>query len=84
MVVLSKADFDALLERIEDAEDVATYDARKAELGGVLPPANMPENVLVTIDPNHLAAKGGRWLKKVGTHPTCLVSRSLLMLCLQK
>jgi hypothetical protein len=46
LVVLSKAEYDALVERAdhddEDAGDVALYDARKAELasaGGVLPPA---------------------------------------------
>jgi hypothetical protein len=32
MVVLSKADFDALLERLEELSDVAIYDERKAEL----------------------------------------------------
>lgn len=45
LVVLPRADYEALLARLEDeaedAEDVAMYDARKAELtggGGVLPP----------------------------------------------
>lgn len=45
LVVLSRAEYEALLERAdsaaEDAEDVAIYDARKAELMGgsdVLPP----------------------------------------------
>jgi DNA-binding XRE family transcriptional regulator len=45
MVVLPRADYEALVERAdheaEDAEDVAIYDARKAELaagGGILPP----------------------------------------------
>ena len=45
LVVLPRADYEALLERAdheaEDAEDVAIYDARKAELaagGGILPP----------------------------------------------
>jgi hypothetical protein len=45
LVVLPRADYEALLDRadqdIEDAEDVAIYDARKAELeagGVVLPP----------------------------------------------
>jgi hypothetical protein len=45
LVVLPRAEYEALLERAdheaEDAEDVAIYDARKAELaagGGVLPP----------------------------------------------
>jgi len=44
-VVLPRADYEALVERAdheaEDAEDVAIYDARKAELaagGGILPP----------------------------------------------
>lgn len=32
MVVLPKADFDALLERLEDLSDVAIYDQRKAEM----------------------------------------------------
>lgn len=32
MVVLSKADFDALLERLEDLSDAAIYDQRKAEV----------------------------------------------------
>ena len=47
LVVLSRADYDALIEALavaeEDAADVAIYDARKAELAGatdaVLPPA---------------------------------------------
>lgn len=46
LVVLPRADYEALLERAddeaEDAADLAIYDARKAELapgGGVLPPA---------------------------------------------
>jgi hypothetical protein len=45
MVVLPRAEYEALLERAdhesEDADDVAMYDARKAELaagGGMLPP----------------------------------------------
>jgi len=45
LVVLSRAEYEALIERAnheaEDAEDVAIYDARKAELaagGVVLPP----------------------------------------------
>jgi Helix-turn-helix len=45
LVVLSRAEYEALLERAdreaEDADDVALYDARKAELaagGVVLPP----------------------------------------------
>src|ERR1700747_1091871 len=45
LVVLSRAEYEALLDRAdrgtEDAEDVAIYDARKAELaagGVVLPP----------------------------------------------
>jgi len=43
LVVLPRAEYEALLERAEaeDAEDVAIYDARKAELaagGVVLPP----------------------------------------------
>lgn len=45
MVVLPRAEYEALVERAdrgaEDADDVAIYDARKAELdagGGVLPP----------------------------------------------
>ena len=45
LVVLSRADYEALLDRadheVEDADDVAIYDARKAELaagGVVLPP----------------------------------------------
>jgi hypothetical protein len=45
LVVLPRAEYEALVERAgheaEDAEDVAIYDARKAELangGGVLPP----------------------------------------------
>ena len=45
LVVLPRADYEALLARLddeaEDADDVALYDARKAELaggGGVLPP----------------------------------------------
>lgn len=45
LVVLPRAEYEALLERAdheaEDVEDVAIYDARKAELaagGGVLPP----------------------------------------------
>lgn len=42
MVVLSRAEYEALLERAdheaEDADDVAIYDARKAAGGGVLPP----------------------------------------------
>lgn len=45
LVVLPRAEYEALLERAdheaEDADDVATYDARKAELaagGVVLPP----------------------------------------------
>ena len=45
LVVLSRAEYEALLDRVdleaEDADDVALYDARKAELaagGGVLPP----------------------------------------------
>ena len=44
LVVLSRAEYEALLERAdheaEDADDVAMYDARKADLaaGGVLPP----------------------------------------------
>ncbi|HZZ61651.1 MAG TPA: helix-turn-helix transcriptional regulator [Roseiarcus sp.] len=45
LVVLPRAEYEALLERAdheaEDAEDVAVYDARKAELGAgeaVLPP----------------------------------------------
>src|SRR5258708_39426876 len=44
LVVLPRAEYEALLERadheVEDADDVAIYDARKAELaagGGVLP-----------------------------------------------
>ena len=44
-MVLPRADYEALVERAdheaEDAEDVAIYDARKAELaagGGILPP----------------------------------------------
>lgn len=32
MVVLPKADFDALLERLEELSDVAIYDERMAEL----------------------------------------------------
>jgi DNA-binding XRE family transcriptional regulator len=45
LVVLPKADYEALVERAdheaEDDDDVAIYDARKAELaagGGILPP----------------------------------------------
>lgn len=42
MVVLFRAEYEALLERAdheaEDADDVAIYDARKAAGGGVLPP----------------------------------------------
>src|SRR5437660_3152685 len=45
IVVLPRAEYEALLERAdheaEDADDVAIYDARKAELvagGGALPP----------------------------------------------
>src|SRR6202035_3109168 len=44
LVVLPRAEYEALLERAdheaEDADDIAIYDARKAELaaGGVLPP----------------------------------------------
>ena len=38
LVVLTRADYDALLEALaeaeEDAADIAVYDARKAELGG--------------------------------------------------
>ena len=43
LVVLTRADYDALVQRAgqedEDADDIALYDARKAELaaGGVLP-----------------------------------------------
>ena len=46
LVVLPRAEYEALVERAnheaEDADDIAVYDARKAELaavGGVLPPA---------------------------------------------
>ena len=46
LVVLPRADYEALLQRADDeaenAADLAIYDARKAELaagGGVLPPA---------------------------------------------
>ena len=41
LVVLSRAEYEALLVRAEDADDVAIYDVRKAELaasGVVLPP----------------------------------------------
>jgi hypothetical protein len=42
LVVLSRAEYEALLERAdhdaEDADDVAIYDARKAASEGVLPP----------------------------------------------
>jgi hypothetical protein len=42
LVVLSRAEYEALLERAdheaEDADDVAIYDARKAAGEGVLPP----------------------------------------------
>jgi hypothetical protein len=45
LVVLPRAEYEALLDRAgdgaEDADDIAIYDARKAELatgGGVLPP----------------------------------------------
>jgi DNA-binding XRE family transcriptional regulator len=45
LVVLPRAEYEALLERAEheaeDVDDVAVYDARKAELaagGGILPP----------------------------------------------
>ncbi len=42
LVVLSRAEYEALLERAdheaEDADDVANYDARKAAGEGVLPP----------------------------------------------
>jgi helix-turn-helix protein len=42
LVVLSRAEYESLLERAdhdaEDAEDVAIYDARKAAGEGVLPP----------------------------------------------
>ena len=42
LVVLSRAEYEALLERAdheaEDADDVAIYDARKAVGEGVLPP----------------------------------------------
>ena len=42
LVVLSRAEYEALLERAdheaEDADDIAIYDARKAAGEGVLPP----------------------------------------------
>jgi hypothetical protein len=48
LVVLPRAEYEALLERAdhegEDADDVAIYDARKAELavdGAVLPPRRL-------------------------------------------
>ncbi len=52
MVVIPRAEYEALLERAdhdaEDAEDVAIYDARKAELaaGGLVLPAEVSAAVL--------------------------------------
>jgi hypothetical protein len=52
LVVLPRAEYEALLERAdheaEDAEDVAIYDARKAELatGGVVLPAEVSAAIL--------------------------------------
>ena len=52
LVVLPRAEYEALIERadheIEDAEDVAFYDARKAELaaGGVALPAEVSAAIL--------------------------------------
>jgi len=52
LVVLSRADYEALLERAaeeeEDAFDVAVYDARKAELAacGVVLPAAVSASIL--------------------------------------
>jgi hypothetical protein len=52
LVVLPRAEYEALLERAdheaEDVEDVAIYDARKAELaaGGVVLPAEVSAAVL--------------------------------------
>jgi DNA-binding XRE family transcriptional regulator len=52
MVVIPRAEYEALLERAdhdaEDAEDVAIYDARKAELaaGGLVLPAAVSAAVL--------------------------------------
>jgi DNA-binding XRE family transcriptional regulator len=52
LVVLSRAEYEALLERAdheaEDAEDVAVYDARKAELGasGVVLPQEVSAAIL--------------------------------------
>ena len=52
LVVLPRAEYDALVERAdheaEDAEDIATYDARKAELaaGGVVLPPEVSAAVL--------------------------------------
>ncbi len=52
LVVLSRAEYEALLERAdheaEDAEDVAVYDARKAELGagGIVLPQEVSAAIL--------------------------------------
>src|SRR6516165_10594502 len=52
LVVLPRAEYEALLERAdreaEDAEDVAIYDARKAELaaGGVVLPQEVSAAIL--------------------------------------
>jgi hypothetical protein len=52
LVVLTRAEYEALLDRaepdIEDADDVAIYDARKAELeaGGVVLPVEVSAAVL--------------------------------------
>jgi hypothetical protein len=52
LVVLPRADYEALVERAdheaEDAEDVAIYDARKAELaaGGVILPPEVSAAIL--------------------------------------
>ncbi len=52
LVVLPRAEFEALLERAdreaEDAADIAIYDARKAELaaGGVVPPPEVSAAIL--------------------------------------
>jgi DNA-binding XRE family transcriptional regulator len=52
LVVLPKAEYEALLERAEsdaeDEDDIAVYDARKAELaaGGVVLPPEVSDSVL--------------------------------------
>jgi hypothetical protein len=66
LVVLARADYEALLEAAEDAADVAIYDARKAELASAEPPPSNVSLAIIRGDSRLRAIRKWRGLTQIG------------------